>query len=897
MQIKYSFQINGTTVYPIYKDDISKEYQMEKDQRFYRSSLSNSLVFTLNDFNFINNQPFETEFELLIKKSNNGGLSWENYYTGVFYKTDCEIDNDNEKIKVEINQKDQYTETLSKIEEEYDLIKLNTPKTPVIIQKRPLIQLYKPGDNVVNCFLGGSSWEQDVTELTTDTNKITNDYGFSLASTFYKWGVLEQGFFNGVQDNLLGDYIKNEVGLYLGRNDIFGIKESWYGNTVRYTIHDPSEPKSYKDLGSIYTDSNGRKWVLGSAPSAIMRVMAYKHTYSLPSPSGVLTWVSGGINENNINYTINSDDSGGYWTLTIYNPINSIVYFKSLGHDNQAEYGNYYYLVAYHDNAQGYLFATYENPIEIYGRLLVDVTSIQGVSTFIIPSNDLVADNRNYQRGIGYAYDCVNIHNFASINATKYGLSTDGLYFEVPNSPSENFYPILKSTWEYSSFWLALNQTGQEIEIEGRKSYTMSDSILLSDAIKTLLNEIDPTISHEGTSEYSEFLYGDINPITYSAFKVMITQKSNILAGEYSQPAQKAPISLKDILNMLKNVFQCYWCIIDNKLIIEHVTWFKAGGVYSPTPLVSYDTTTKICAKNGKPWSFGLNVYGYDKFDMPERYEFTWMDDVTEGFSGYPIRINSKFVNRGKKEEINVAQFTSDVDYMLVNSEAFGSDGFALLAVVSSNLFDIDDVDNLLGYILNLSGGSVSYNSSYNTSDYIEVKASKNYFSNSAKRIAFYDSLKNWISSINLIAGQEQIFTTPANTSYVRVSTEAVNWSTLHITEGSSFVKWKLPYIQRLVDGASLLLQNGYVSWIYLHPNYWVWDLPSDNVTINEAEYSWVYGVDRRKSQKIRIPLLDDPDPMQLIKTELGYGQIDKISINLQSRMSEIQLKYDTLDL
>jgi hypothetical protein len=91
-----------------------------------------------------------------------------------------------------------------------------------------------------------------------------------------------------------------------------------------------------------------------------------------------------------------------------------------------------------------------------------------------------------------------------------------------------------------------------------------------------------------------------------------------------------------------------------------------------------------------------------------------------------------------------------------------------------------------------------------------------------------------------------------------------------------------------------VLLQNGLMSFIYLHPHYWTYDLPSSNVTINGEEHTGVNGIERKKKQKVSFPSLDDPNPLQLIKTYLGDGQIEKLSINLQSRMNDIELKYDT---
>ena len=154
MLIKYRFSINGHPVNPIYKDDLSKDYALEPQQKFYRAELSGALKFMKDDFDWIMSQPFNTEYVVLLEKSNDGGLTWTNYYTGVFFQADCTIDLDIKKIEVKLDTKDQYNEVLAGLEKEYDLLKLAPAKTSLTIQKRPLIQLYIPGDSVVSCFLG-----------------------------------------------------------------------------------------------------------------------------------------------------------------------------------------------------------------------------------------------------------------------------------------------------------------------------------------------------------------------------------------------------------------------------------------------------------------------------------------------------------------------------------------------------------------------------------------------------------------------------------------------------------------------------------------------------------------------------------------------------------------------
>jgi hypothetical protein len=54
-----------------------------------------------------------------------------------------------------------------------------------------------------------------------------------------------------------------------------------------------------------------------------------------------------------------------------------------------------------------------------------------------------------------------------------------------------------------------------------------------------------------------------------------------------------------------------------------------------------------------------------------------------------------------------------------------------------------------------------------------------------------------------------------------------------------------------------------------------------------------VLGVRRTKRQEIRIPVYNDPDPLLLVKTYLGNGTIDKMSLNLSSRIAKCTLKYE----
>ena len=66
------------------------------------------------------------------------------------------------------------------------------------------------------------------------------------------------------------------------------------------------------------------------------------------------------------------------------------------------------------------------------------------------------------------------------------------------------------------------------------------------------------------------------------------------------------------------------------------------------------------------------------------------------------------------------------------------------------------------------------------------------------------------------------------------------------------------------------------------------------NATINNTQMA-AYSVQKNKKQTVNIPVgNDDPNVQQLIKTGIGNGQIQQMSIRLTSRTAKTQFRYDT---
>ena len=711
-------------VHPNYKDDLAKEYELETNQRFYRAKLSGKLSFIRDDYDYINNKPFDTTFLLLIEKSNDGGKTWTSYYSGQFMKTDCTFIDYDKKVTVQPDTIDEYNDVLAGLEKEYNLITLAPAIQRITINKRPLIQIYVPGDSIVSCFLGGTNWEQDA-NATTDPNALVRTYHFALCNILKEIQITSH------------DSPAVISGLYTGRMATGATPGVFTGNL-------------YPELNVNYYIFISQQTIDGT-------------------PFGIAL----------VEIRRRSDDVA----MFRYQKATTAP-FDTLEFDLTAVEGS---------GATGTMRADMKS-YNIYARYLCDVETIGDLNTYSLPIDDIVDNNRNYRRAIGYAIDVAFISNDFSDTPTEWGLADNGKYFAPPYSIyGQTFYPIARSTWRYASLWFGFYLMDWILEEQARKAYTLRDAFPVASCISVLLNQIAPGIKHEATAEYSQFLYGSSNPISGMTFRLLVSQKTNIINGEYQQPAQKAPTTLQQFTNMLRDCFKCYWYIDGGKFKIEHIQFFKNGGSYGGGAIISRDLTKEINLRNGLPWAFNTSEYSFDKVDLAERYQFEWMDDVTTPFEGLPIQVISKYVTPGKIEEINISNFTSDIDMMLLNPGNMSSDGFALFAAVPP-------------------------------------------------------------------------------------------------TSGS---QWILPFTRQTINGVEYFLQNGYLAFINLQSPYWMYDLPARRVSVNGSEV-YAYGIERKKKQTFSFPATDDPNPMQLIKTYIGNGQVDKLSVNLHSRSIKATLKYDT---
>lgn len=713
---KFTLSANGGAerqAFPVYGDDLAKDFELQTNEQFYRAKLSGKLTFVKDDFIFIESQSFDTQFGVKIYISYDNGTSWTQYWVGQFWKTDCEFDADNDNVTVTPEVVDQYTKLLAGLDKEFNLIDLAPEIVPVKLDKRPMVQVYVPGESAIACFLSGMWWEQECEAITSEAQLTAtgdNKLNFQKLKTAR---VLEIS--GTMVPQLPQSAFVEEPGhpyYFNFVSDGYRFICVWNGVNVEWTIADVNDPT----IAWGYTN-------VGAGP-------LLPYTVQLTPKAG--------------------SSATGTVTLSV-------------------------------------------KDISIYARYVCDVDNIIGVNTYLLPANDIVNNNRNYTRVVSYNFpDTIFFSSKFSNTPTPWGLYKTGYYYDQPAGSwyIGNFYPVARNSWGAVSYWFAFSAVDWLIEEAGRKEYTLRDTYPIYSVISVLLAQLDPAITHDGTVQYSIFLYGD-NPISGINQMLFITPKSNVVTLGYDQPAQKAPITLKNVLDMLRDCFRCYWFIDEqNRFRIEHIEYFRRGGNYYGTPVIGRDLTVEEVTRNGKKWAFDTTKYQFDKPEMAARYQFGWMDDVTQLFEGNPIDIVSKYVTADNVEEIIVGHFTTDIDYILLNPNEISKDGFVLLSA-------------------QLSGG-----------------------------------------------------------------------------------EYKLPYLTITLNGVDHVLQNAYVAFVYLQ-NYYIYDMPALNYRVNGINYV-AQGVKKLKSQTLKFPAQIDPNMIQLIKTKLGSGVIQKLSLNLSSRTANATLKYDT---
>ena len=585
-------------------------------------------------FKFVGN-----EFDLIYQCSIFTKFTLEIYREDVFVgsadfiRTDCEFNLDDKICSVKLTTKDIYEKILNGYDNKYNLVKLAPQRESVTMTKRAVLQFYVRGEKVVTNVVGGVHYEQPCKEV-YDASDLRDTYHFG--------GYLPLSYIDikGVIDvtaptDILGRY-------FINISIVGGIRITYITErNSRYRI----------ELSSL-----GVSWLLILIDSTSNTKLASVTIPNLQSGSQDITFEKVGSSGGNYaSGTFNSDGDLYCRVLLPKNVDNS--YQRSMDDDITDYDSNYPYV----------------------GSVSLDRFA---------PKMKMVVNKSN--------------------TPTEWGIDSEGKYFVYPTlnadqqTKGSSPIPIGQSHWERMSSWLLSDDDVNDLVDDFDDTFVLKDSYPIWSAIAVLLHEIDDTITFEGTQDYSMFLYlSETNLHIYSydfpsqRNALHITPISNIKKTFYEQAAQRGEISLKQILDMLRNVYNCYWFIdSDNRLRIEHIVYFKNGNSYtSEKPTPSIDVTIKKNLPTGESWGFAQNTVEYETNKCPARYEFKWGDNCTYPFVGEPIDVKDIYLDASKKESVGIENFLADIDYIVSNPSEVSNDLFAVFEVnKSTKKVDILDV-------------------------------------------------------------------------------------------------------------------------------------------------------------------------------------------------------------
>lgn len=841
-----SIKVNGRACRPNYGKDLSFETKRQEGERYYRTKMNGKLVFLdgHGDYSWIKEHSFETLFRVEIETD---ALTWR----GRFTMADCEFNDDDRTCSVAPETDDIYSRFIEKMEEDFDVVRLAPVIQGVKMSKRPIVQFYTVsgaedsvypgvGDKRVTNMLGGLVWERDVT---ADVSSISMK---ELKSRF---------------------------------------KFAPAKSVSRYSVNFPEE-SGYAMLNGIYAaEVPVSEHVVGIGEPFVHQGNGYN-----------LVFLVEYIDENTTDYPYKTtigiqDASTGNWIVEEHRYHTSNPILRITDRNRQLK---------------GHAMPGVRT--DIYMRILTDEYRKQGQpdsdhgAVYDVPLNDMTPNNLNYRYVLFRSYpNWIEIYWKTSLAPTEWGKASDGRYFLKP--PITSLYthvPIGRSMWEMFSIWsktaygTGLSSDYERIEKGRVKTYILKDAYPIWSVIDVLLKKMVPEpvhgvqITHSGHEAYSSFLYGSVRkPFFRSGTRLYISPASNVKKTYYKNPALKGSLSMKDILDFLRKVYHVYWFIDeDGRLRFEHAIWFMRGGdYYGSSGNVAKDLNKMRAPRHFKNWSFGMNSWDYEKNELPETVEFKWNGKATDPFNGYKLEHISNYIQKGRRESVQISRFNTDVDYIISCPDSVSDDGWvALEAEMTSPVYpDTFSVkfahdqpsglymgDVVMRILSRPPSGVIKFKLLSDADCRAEIKIYRPKYSSS-----FIHDLKKGLNIVHIEVSPQDIGSDIAINKYSDGEPLVV------VSVYGSDSGEAAPYVPIVEDTPTDLdidgirMQNGLLSMLHAVRKYHIYDMPGKYSTYNGYPLNALF-TKRIMRQKVMFPLSGPIDAFGLIRTGLS----SKISIH-----------------
>ena len=643
--VNIKLSIGGTIVlpvHPVFGDDVKLKISQADNQIFYRTKIDGKIIFSGSDFDLIDSCNDEVEFTISVLRGTT--LIGE----GKFIKPDCVLNYDDKTCEVKLSTTDRYEKIMAGLDNKYNLVKLAPKIESLLLVKRPVLQLYMFGDNRLTNFFGNMSFEADT--INEAEGKTAAQLKALTFARIYSYSSVEVTIGNISSECLNPDEIRAFAGKYRGSASGSVTTYTKEGDSSR-TLRATTDPQGYSCFALYYNSSRiSARYVDGEGGH-------YYHSYTCTINQGIIIG-SGSV------YEWYDGESG----------------YNSVGRGTTSSH-----------NRTIFARLLCDKPKTISGYTTKDVTTL---------NDDIYENGGNYRYVISAAW--LNVSNYIKTSTEKTTTPTEyydgnGEYYVVPSDISADIaiYPIGTTLWTQMSFWIVGNSSLYSGMDDNLANYfTLKDAFPLYSAIQVLLAEIAPNVTYDPTLAIHEFFRENYTstalrtmPSAYipsprsRGARLYITPITNVKKTRYEQAAQRGDITLKQILDMLRNVYGCYWWIDeDNQFRIEHISYFKHNNAYLiGKPEADIDVTAMRNMPNGLSWAFGTNEVEHDRKHCPIRYEFEWGDVCTEQFNGEAIDIEDKFADGDTKEKVNVANFMADIDFIVISPSTVSDDLYVLI--------------------------------------------------------------------------------------------------------------------------------------------------------------------------------------------------------------------------
>lgn len=605
-------------VNPIYDDDLAKVIERQQGQNHFTESLSGDLTFVRDEYDLIAGLSIETEVELTINIIYPGESVEKVFFAGSFAKTDCSFDADNRLVTVSLESATPTKQVLDGVNREYNLVDIAPVTSAVRYTLQPILQVYIAGARYINNYVNGTNSEVPVLRVTGSGSPYTET---ELTDT-YKFSLTAVGStvivpsYPSMPVDVSGTYESDPVlaGLFIREDGAYRLQRI----SNRWRIRDEATGDD------IY------------------------RSQVLPFGEGIFPG-QGGV----------SDD------LTDFDQARPLSPFGFSGPD------------------------IYPFRIKVYSRMISAVEEIDGITGELLPDEDIAPTSSRYRYVIPQAdVPTIVLSSNASTEPTRWGkyapdaVGLAGQYFTEPDvtAPSGSVdkpFPVSPTQWQYFSIWFYY-PTDLAGSYGNGQVIAINDGYQLHDAISALLSQFAPDVTFDNDSAHSDFFYGDNNPVRGAKKYPVVVPKSNVIVGEYDRAATRAEIRFVDVIEMLKNLYNCDWYVdSEGRFRVEHISFFENGGDYA-SPVLGADLTTLVEPQSGKSWMYRASRWEYLKEEIPARLEFSYMDKSSRAFEGHPIEVRSKYAQSDSVQERPVSKFTTDVDYINTNPNEINPDGFVL---------------------------------------------------------------------------------------------------------------------------------------------------------------------------------------------------------------------------